>query len=113
MNMSTHGILTLNLKTVDSLHAAYMPFVDSGALFVPTSRQYELGDQVFVVVDLLDEPDRLPFTGTVVWISPANAQSGKPQGIGLRFNERDSPVRRKIESHMTSESASIRLPQIF
>ncbi len=101
MNIGSQGILTIAVRTPEALHEAYMPFVDNGGLFIPTTRNYELGDQVFVLLDLFDEPERLPFTGTVTWLTPAQAQHGKPQGIGLRFNERNSPVRRKIEQHLS------------
>ena len=101
MNSSAHGILSLNLHDAPALQAAYMPFIENGGVFVPTTRSYEVGDQVFVLLDLMNEPERLPFTGTVAWITPARAQNGKTQGIGLRFNERDSPVRRKIELQLS------------
>ncbi|MDR0781469.1 MAG: PilZ domain-containing protein [Pseudomonadales bacterium] len=104
MNSSTHGILTIDIREPQALHAAYMPFVDHGALFIPTTHDYELGEQVCVLLDLLDEPEHLPFSGTVVWLTPAHAQNGRAQGIGLRFNERDTPVRDKIERHLARVS---------
>jgi type IV pilus assembly protein PilZ len=108
VDSSTHGILTVDIREPQALHAAYMPFVDNGALFVPTTRHHELGDQVFVLLDLLDESERLPFTGTVVWLTPAQAQNGRAQGIGLRFNDHDDPVRDKIERHLARFPADSR-----
>jgi type IV pilus assembly protein PilZ len=108
VNPNTYGILTVDIREPQALHAAYMPFVDNGALFVLTNRAYELGDQVCVQLDLMDEPEQLPFTGTVVWLTPAHAQNGRAQGIGLRFNDRDNPVRDKIERHLSRFPAEIR-----
>jgi type IV pilus assembly protein PilZ len=100
VNSSTHEVLTVDIREPLALHAAYMPFVDNGGLFVPTTQAYALGDQVSVLLDLMGEPERLPFTGTVVWLTPPQAQNGRTQGVGLRFNDRHNPVRAKIERHL-------------
>lgn len=52
------GILSLALKDVESLYASYMPFVKNGGLFVPTRKDYLLGDEVFVLLELMDEPEK-------------------------------------------------------
>ncbi|MEE8342905.1 MAG: pilus assembly protein PilZ, partial [Gammaproteobacteria bacterium] len=38
------GLLSLNIKDKAALYAAYMPFVQNGGLFIPTEKDYELGD---------------------------------------------------------------------
>ena len=43
-----NGILSLAIKDKAVLYAAYMPFVRNGGLFIPTKKEYELGDEVFV-----------------------------------------------------------------
>ena len=48
-----HGILSISIKEVGVLYSAYMPFLENGGLFIPTRKQYELGDEVFV---LLNQP---------------------------------------------------------
>lgn len=95
-----HGILSLSIKEVGVLYSAYMPFVDNGGLFIPTRKQYELGDEVFVLLNLMDEPERIPLAGTVVWITPPNAQANRAQGIGIQFNDKDNPARAKIEKYL-------------
>ena len=95
-----HGILSLSIKEVGVLYSAYMPFVENGGLFIPTRKQYELGDEVFVLLNLMDEPERIPLAGTVMWITPPNAQGNRAQGIGIQFNDKDNPARAKIEKYL-------------
>ncbi|MDR2013887.1 MAG: PilZ domain-containing protein [Rhodanobacter sp.] len=94
------GILTLAIKDKSELFNAYMPFVHGGGLFVPTAKHYNLGDEVFVLLSLMNEKDRLPIAGKVVWITPVGAQGGRMAGIGVQFNSSaDGEVARaKIES---------------
>jgi type IV pilus assembly protein PilZ len=96
------GILTLQIKDKAQLYAAYMPFVKGGGIFVPTPKRYFLGDDVFLLLSLIDDKDRLPVAGRVVWITPPGAQGGKPVGIGVQFNEGPDgeAIRTKIESNL-------------
>ncbi|MBL8486005.1 MAG: PilZ domain-containing protein [Rhodocyclaceae bacterium] len=77
-----------------------MPFIKQGGLFIPTTRPYAIGDEIFMLLTLMDEPARLPIAGTVVWITPAGAQGNKNQGIGVRFSADESgqAARNKIET---------------
>ena len=50
-----NGILSLTIKDKSVLYAAYMPFIKNGGLFIPTSKQYQLGDEVFMLLKLMDE----------------------------------------------------------
>lgn len=93
------GILTLQIKDKSALYAAYMPFVKNGGLFVPTSKEYRLGDEVFMLLTLLESPERLPVAGKVIWVTPRGAQNKRTQGIGVQFSTQDAGVtQRKIES---------------
>jgi type IV pilus assembly protein PilZ len=64
------GILSLTIKDRAVLYAANMPFVRNGGLFVPTNKRYELGEEVFILLALMDEPEKIPINGKVVWITP-------------------------------------------
>lgn len=94
------GILSLAIKDKGALFNAYMPFVRGGGLFVPTAKTYNLGDEVFILLSLMDESDRLPVAGKVIWITPTGAQGNRLAGIGVQFNDSsDGEVARtKIES---------------
>jgi len=66
----SQGILSLNIKDKSALYAAYMPYVKNGGLFIPTNKQYSLGDEVFMLLSLMDEKDRLPVAGQIIWVTP-------------------------------------------
>lgn len=93
------GVMSLSIKEKPALHAAYMSFVNGGGLFIPTSRPYKLGDEVFMLLTLMDDPAKLAVAGKVVWITPAGAQNNRTQGIGVQFtqNENGIAARNKIE----------------
>jgi len=93
------GMLSLSIKERTALYAAYLPFVKRGGLFIPTNRPYQMGDQVYMLLTLMDDPNKLPISGKVVWITPGGAQGNRQQGIGVQFdeNEGSNTVRGKIE----------------
>lgn len=78
------GILTCHIEDIDKLYASYLSFVDNGALFVPTSRKQELGDEVFVAVTLSNSSERLPMNGKVVWINQ-KSQANRPAGFAVQI----------------------------
>lgn len=105
-----HGILQLTIKDKGALYAAYMPFVKNGGLFIPTNKQYNIGDEVFMLLTLMDEKDRLPVAGKIIWITPKGAQGNKARGIGVQFSEQDKGVTRgKIETHLAGILESDRI----
>ncbi|HEY3532959.1 MAG TPA: pilus assembly protein PilZ, partial [Casimicrobiaceae bacterium] len=50
------GVLSLNIREKAALYAAYMPFLKGGGIFIPTSRPYVLGEEVFMLLSLMDDP---------------------------------------------------------
>ena len=44
------GILSLSIKDKAVLYSAYMPFITNGGLFIPTEKQYKLGEEIFLGV---------------------------------------------------------------
>ena len=73
---------------------SYYAYVKGGGLFVPSNRRYKLGDEVFMLLTLLDSKEKIPVAGHVVWITPAGAQGGRTAGIGIQFSQKDSGVAR-------------------
>jgi type IV pilus assembly protein PilZ len=94
------SVLSLNIKERSALYAAYIAQLKDGGLFIPTNRVTRLGDEVFMLISLPDDPVKLPVAGKVVWITPAGAQGNKAQGIGVQFSADESgqSAKRKIES---------------
>ena len=66
--MSKPGLLTLTIKDKSALYLAYMPFVVNGGLFIPTNSSYRLGDEVFMLLNLMGEEEKIPVAGTVIWM---------------------------------------------
>jgi type IV pilus assembly protein PilZ len=94
----SRGILSLAIKDKGSLYAAYMPFIHNGGLFIPTKKSYTLGDEVFMLLTLIDDNERLPVAGKVIWVTPLGAQGNRTPGIGVQFSEQDQgATRNKIE----------------
>ncbi len=97
---SRPGVLSLSIKERSALYAAYMPFLRNGGIFVPTNRDYNLGDEVFLLLTLLDDTQKLAIPGKVAWLTPAGANNNRTQGIGIEFAADDTckQARMKIES---------------
>lgn len=94
-----HGILSVNIKDKGVLYAAYMPFVKNGGLFIPSNNEYKLGDEVFMLLTLMSEAEKIPVAGKIVWITPKGAQGNRPAGIGVQFSGQDGGAARdKIET---------------
>ena len=103
-----NGILSLTIKDKAVLYSAYMPFLEHGGLFVPTNKEYRIGDEVFMLLNLMDEPDKIPIAGKVVWITPKGAQGNRTAGIGVQFSEEDAQANTKIENHLAGSLESDR-----
>ncbi len=103
------GILSLTIRDKSALYASYMPFVKNGGLFIPTSKTYKLGDEVFMLLTLTDSKDKLPVAGKVAWITPKGAQGNKIAGIGVQFSELDKgATKSKIENQLAGALKSDR-----
>ncbi len=98
---SRTGMLSLTIRDKAVLYAAYMPFVKGGAIFIPTKKVYTLGDEVFIMLSLMEEKEKLSSSGKVVWITPEGAQGNKATGIGIQFvGEEGGAIRNKIETYL-------------
>jgi type IV pilus assembly protein PilZ len=103
-------MLSLSIKDKASLYAAYMPFVTNGGLFIPTTKQYNLGDEVFMLLTLMEDNERLPVAGKIIWITPQGAQGNRSSGIGVQFSFQDKgATRNKIETHLAGAMKSDRI----
>ena len=101
MSSSRPGLLTLTIKDKSALYLAYMPFIRNGGLFVPTSSQYRIGDEVFMLLNLMGEDEKLPVAGKVIWVTPKGAQGKRTAGIGVQFSDQDhGATQRKIETYL-------------
>jgi len=103
------SVIQLVFREKGALYAAYMPMFSEGGIFVPTTRDYKLGEDIYLLLSLPDDPQRYPVAGKVGWITPANASGGRTQGVGVRFpqDEKTRALKVKIEEILgTSISSS-------
>jgi len=103
------GILSLTIKDKNALYAAYMQFVKNGGLFIPTNKKYRLGDEVFMLLTLMEETERIPVAGKIIWVTPIGAEGNRAAGIGVQFSDQDGGVaRNKIETNLAGALKSDR-----
>ncbi len=109
-NAARPGMLSLSIKDKGSLYASYMPFVKNGGLFIPTNKTYDLGDEVFMLLTLMDDSERLPVAGKIIWVTPQGAQGNRATGIGVQFSPQDKgQTRNKIETHLAGAMKADRI----
>ncbi len=99
--MAQLGILSISIPDKQALYKAYMPFVQGGGLFVPSGKRFQLGDEVFLLLTVMEE-ERLPIPGKVVWITPRGAVGNRKAGIGVQFADTSdgAHARTVIETHL-------------
>ncbi|WP_027015539.1 PilZ domain-containing protein [Comamonas composti] len=91
------SVMQLAIKEKAALYAAYIPLFAEGGIFVPSQRDYQLGDDVYVLLTLPDDPQRYPVAGRVAWVTPARASGNRVQGIGVRFPKDEKSVQLKVK----------------
>jgi type IV pilus assembly protein PilZ len=98
-NTPRPSVIQLAIKEKAALYAAYIPLFADGGVFIPTSKDYKLGDDVYVLLSLPDDPQRYPVAGKVAWLTPARAATNRTQGVGVRFpaDEKSRVLKIKIE----------------
>ncbi len=100
MNEGSVGQKMLNVRfeTVDQLHQGYMSFIENGGIFIKTTEDYKIGDEVFMLITLPDDTERHPVAGKIVWITPRAAVGNRVPGIGVQISDQDKGrTRNKIE----------------
>ncbi len=90
------SVLSLAIKEKAALYAAYMPFLKNGGMFVPTTKPHKIGDEIYLILSLMDDPNKSPIAGKVAWITPAGANNNKAQGIGVHFPADEAGQRAKL-----------------
>ena len=107
------SVVQLAIKEKGALYAAYIPLFAEGGMFIPTARDYRLGDDVYVLLSLPDDPQRYPIAGRVAWVTPPRAAGNRTQGVGIQFprDEKSRLLKIKIEEMLGSHLATERPTQ--
>lgn len=109
-NVARPSVLSLPIKEKAALYAAYMPFFANGGIFVPTNKAYKIGDEIYLILTLMDDSTKYPIAGKIAWITPAGANNNKAQGIGVHFSgdESGQRVKQRIEELLGAALGSSR-----
>jgi type IV pilus assembly protein PilZ len=109
-HVSRPAVLSLAIKEKAALYTAYMPFLKNGGIFVPTNRPYKVGDEIYLILSLMDDTNKYPVAGKVAWITPAGANHNKTQGVGVHFpgDESGQRLRARIEEVLGAALGSSR-----
>ena len=107
------SVIQLIIKEKAALYAAYIPLFKEGGVFIPTTREYQLGAAVYVLLTLPEDTQRYPIAGKIAWVTPARASGNRAQGVGVRFpdDEKSQFLKLKIEEILGAHLASERSTQ--
>ena len=107
------SVIQLAIKEKGALYAAYIPLFTEGGVFIPTTREYRLGDDVYVLLTLPEDPQRYPVAGKVAWITPSRATGNRAPGVGIRFpsDEKSRQLKARIETALGASLGSDRPTQ--
>ncbi|MFT5013178.1 MAG: type IV pilus assembly protein PilZ [Patiriisocius sp.] len=99
-------MIALTIKDKVVLQNYYMPFVKNGGLFIANRTEYDIGDDVFILLNLMDEPKKIPVAGKVVWIAKKGVKSPHTPGVGIQFSDSDNIAKDKIETYLVGSIGS-------
>lgn len=104
------GVFTLVIRSKAALYAAWIPLLKGGGIFLPSNRAHVLGEEVLVLLSLLDDPNKIPLQGKVAWINPAHGTGNRPQGIGVQLDDSEAgrELRKKVEGLLAGALQSSR-----
>ena len=107
------SVVQLAIKEKGALYAAYIPLFTEGGMFIPTTRDYQLGEDIYVLLTLPEDTQRYPIAGRVAWVTPARAAGNRTQGVGIQCPkvEKSRQLKARIEEILGSHLASERPTQ--
>lgn len=92
-------VLSITIRDKTVLYAAYMSFLKHGGLFIPTKKFFAMGEEISLLISLIDSENKFNVNCKVVWITPPDSQGNKAGGIGVEFaDDADGEqLRRRVE----------------
>lgn len=102
-----NSVISIAIKDKQALYMSYMPFIENGGLFVPTQKEYGLGDEMFLLVKIMDEIEPVHISGTVAWVSPPGALGNRPRGVGVQFGGEDARATKDLIESKLGASVSL------
>lgn len=95
--------LTHHFTTLNALKEAFMPYVQDGGIFIPTTTTFHLGDKIKVTVTLPENKQTFMLEGEVIWITPQSVhQPNRHTGIGIQCStDEGEAFRKSVEQLLT------------
>jgi len=98
LNQSKLPIIPLRFKSDTQLYKSYMPWLKNGGLFIPTTKRFEMGQEVLMMVILPESREKLPAAGVVSWVCPKDVTGHNKPGVGVEFiDQAGQALRQRIE----------------
>lgn len=91
------GLVNMALKTKAQVYAHYVPLFERGGVFLPTPRDYKIGDGVIIMVTLPDDESRYPVAGRVAMVLPKDGPRQQGVAIHLRKGIHESKLVQSIQ----------------
>lgn len=108
--MDRNSVISIAIKDKQALYMSYMPFVEGGGLFVPSKKDHDFGDEVFLLVQIMDQREPIRISGKVIWISPPGALGNRPRGVGVQFQGEDAKKTSELIEAKLGGSLSLTRP---
>ena len=105
---ASSSVVSVELTDKVALYTAYMPFIKNGGLFIRSEKNYKLGEEIFLLLKLMNETEKFTIAVKVVWISPPGGQDGLVSGVGVQFDDSAKMVKNKIETYLAGSGQSER-----
>jgi type IV pilus assembly protein PilZ len=104
----TRSVLSLTIADKKILQTAYMSQLKNGGIFIPTDRSLQLGDEVYLLLALMEDQTKYPLVCKVAWINFRGSADRQP-GVGVHFpaDEAGRAARKRIEEILGPASKSI------
>jgi type IV pilus assembly protein PilZ len=104
------AVFTLVVRSKAALYAAWIPLLRGGGIFLPSNKVHALGEEVLILLSLLEDPNKIPLQGVVAWINPAHSTGNRPQGIGVQLHDSEvgRELRKKVEGLLAGALQSSR-----
>ena len=118
------GIISFSISDRGALYSSYMAFVQNGGLFVPTARNFELGDEVFMLLKIMDDhsfidlPEGMPkaiFKDLKkVWVCGQKLQISRVDETSdnkpIKFSDTNKPLRQAAPADKKRSTAKSKKP---
>lgn len=73
---------------------------DTAVSLFPRIKKYGLAEEVFILLALMDEPEKISINGEVVWVTPKSAKGNWRVEMGVQFSEADFAAATKSKEHL-------------